>query len=86
MSTAFPSVFRIMGTGQRDVPCNGREEFPEHPYPEGGITGHYIFNPVRILVELQADVPYRVIFVGKRYPLPHPVYEVSTQGILIGGA
>ena len=51
MSTAFPSVFCIMGASQRDMPSNGREQFPEHPYPEGNITGHYIFNFVGILVE-----------------------------------
>ena len=64
MSTAFPSVFRIMGTGQRDMLRNGREQFSEHMYPEGGIAGHHIFDLVGILVEPQADVLHRVIFVG----------------------
>jgi hypothetical protein len=64
MSTAFPSVFRIMGTGQRNMLRDGWEQFPEHMYPEGSITGHHIFDLVGILVEPQADVLHRVIFVG----------------------
>ena len=86
MTTAFPSVFRIMGTGQRDMLRDGREQLPEHLYPEGGVTGHHIFDLAGILVELQADVLHRVIFVGKLYPLLHPIYEAGTQGFLVGGA
>ena len=44
MSTAFPSVFRIMGTGQRNMLRDGWEQFPEHMYPEGSITGHHIIG------------------------------------------
>ena len=86
MTTAFPSVFCIMGTGQRDMLRDGREPFPEHADLKNGITGHHIFNLVGILVELQADVLYPVIFVGKLYPFPHAVYESCPQCFLVGGA
>ena len=86
MPTAFPSVFCIMGTGQRDMLRNGWEQFPEHLYPEGGVTGHHIFDLVGILVELQADVIHCIISAGEPYPLFHPVYESGPQCILVGGA
>ena len=35
----------------------------KHLYPEGGVTGHHIFDLVGILVELQADVIHCIIFV-----------------------
>lgn len=63
MTTAFPSVFCIMGTGQRDMLRNGREQVIEHLYPEGGVAGHLIFDPVGILVELQADVLHCIVFI-----------------------
>lgn len=78
MPTTFLSVFCVMGTGQRDMLRNGREQFPEHADLKNGITGHHIFDLVKILVELQDDVLYLVIFIGKLYPFFHPVYEASS--------
>lgn len=75
-----------MGTGQRNMLGNGRKQFPKHPYPEGGIAGHYIFNLVGILVELQADVAYGVIVIAQFNPFLQSVDESGPQRILIGGA
>ena len=85
MPTTFPSVFCIMGTGQCNMLRNGREQFPEHADLKNGITGHHIFDLVGILVELQADVLYPVVFIGKLYPFLHPVYETCPQSLLVGG-
>ena len=86
ISTAFLSVFCIMGTGQCDMLRNGREQFPEHMDLENSVAVHHILNLVGILVELEADVLHPVIFIGKLYPFLHPIDEACTQGILIGGA
>ncbi len=85
MPTTSPSVFCVMGTGQRDMLRDGREQFPEHADLKNGITGHHIFDLVGILVELQADVLHPVIFIGKPYPFFHPVYEAGPQSLLVGG-
>ena len=57
-----------------------------HPDPEGCVAGHYIFDLVRILVELQVDVVYGVIVTGQLYPFLHAQDEAGPQCFLIGGA
>ena len=66
--------------------CDGREEVPEHPDPEGCVAGHYIFDLVRILVELQVDVVYGVIVTGQLYPFLHAQDKAGPKCFLIGGA
>ncbi len=66
--------------------CNGREQVPEHPDPEGCVAGHYIFDLVRILVELQVDVVYGVIVTGQLYPFLHAQDKAGPKCFLIGGA
>ena len=85
MATPF-SVFRVVGAGQHDMLCDGREQVPEHPDPEGGITGHHIFDLVGILVELQVNVVYRIVVIGQLYPFFHAQDEAGPQCFLVGGA
>ena len=82
----LPLIFCVMRAGQHNMLCDGREQVPEHPDPEGGITGHYIFDLVRILVELQMDVAYGVVVTGQLYPFLHAKDEAGPQCFLIGGA
>ena len=84
-TTCF-SVFCVVGSGQGNVLDDGRKELTEHPYPEGNITGHLVFNLTRILVKCKIDAADGVFIRGQGDPLHHAINKISPQICLVSSA
>lgn len=76
----------MMRSGHGNMLRNGRQKSAEHPDPEGGVTGGFVFDPVLILMKPEINIFHGIIFAREPYPFFHAVDEAGPEGILIGAA